>query len=138
MMEAKDVLSLPWTKIDWQDLHSCNGFLGEYVEVSHIHTFVESVYHEVSRKLNIPYKELYPILKSENEPFYRSLRNWEDDEALYCEEGTFPHLKEIFRVPNVNFDKVTTCVELFEKLSDVEKVQFLQKIGKISVTVQTQ
>lgn len=131
-MEAKDALSLRWITADWSSFTVYPSAFDDYVAYTRdIRIFIDTVYHDVSRELKIPYEELYPILEKENEAVCQILK---DTRYLY------PHnmdlFKQLFKVPSMEFNQVEACLNLFEKLSDVEKVEFLQKIGKISVQVE--
>lgn len=71
-MEIKDVKSLPWKKVtDWSALcESYANFFGDnFVTKKDVKVFVDNVYREIARQLNIPYEQLKPILDAENEPF---------------------------------------------------------------------
>ena len=73
-MEAKDVLNLPWKKVtDFGGLSTTHedrrGYL--YVCETDVDTFIENIYRDISRKLNISYENLCPILKAENNAFYK-------------------------------------------------------------------
>lgn len=146
-MEVKDVTSLPWKKVtDWSELSASNEYwLGDrFVCATDVNVFVENVYRDISRKLNIPYEQLKPILKDENEAFYTlkerlfkaCFRYGKKDSLLIELENTL-RVPDISNIENaVIEDKVGICFKLFEELSDIEKTIFLQKIGKINVKIE--
>ena len=146
-MEAKDVLNLPWKKVkDWSNLSTTpiSRLCGYHLD--DINRFVDKLYQHISFELNIPYEELRPILLTENEAFYRFAKKIFKDPNDWCsrDSSELYYLQNFLIVPDADYivsnteSKVTTCLKLFGKLSDMEKIQFLQKIGKISVTVQTE
>ena len=146
-MEAKDVLQLPWKKVtDWSGLTAtCKGRHFAICE-DDLDTFVDFIFSDISRKLQIPYDQLYPILEEENRRFY-SLKedlffedyrkhNGIDDELSYLK---LMKLQNALVVPDTDFitgNKVNRCERLFKELSDVEKLEFLNKIGKINVKIE--
>ena len=150
-MEAKDLIHLSWKKVeDWSELSASHyGTYTQNYRVAYVDVivFVENIYKELSRKLNISYELLYPILKAENEPFYKLLedifssgtfRNYaysKDDPCLISLENTL-RIPDIDNIETVTTDNVSSCIKMFEKLSDIEKTVFLEKIGKINIQVE--
>lgn len=146
-MEVKDVTSLPWKKVtDWSELSASEiDFLGDRcVCETDVNVFVENVYRDISRKLNIPYEHLKPILKDENEAFYTLKgRLFKGGSRYEKKNSILIELENTLRVPDISNiendvieDKVGICFKLFEELSDIEKTIFLQKIGKINVKIE--
>ena len=51
-------------------------------------------------------------------------------------------MEHTLRVPDLSniendvIDNVSTCLNLFNGLSDIEKAEFLQKIGKIKIKIE--
>lgn len=139
-MEVKDVKSLPWKKVtDWSALcESYTNFFGaDFVTKKDVKVFVDNVYREIARQLNIPYEQLKPILETENEPFNTLKKKaFKGYAGLKKESAQLIALENTLRVPDVSSivaeDKVSSCFKLFEELSDIEKTAFLQKIGKIN------
>lgn len=145
-MEVKDVLQLPWKKVtDWSELIAT--FKGRHFAISEdeLDTFVDFIFSDISRKLQIPYDQLYPILKEENRRFY-SLKedlffedymkhNGIEDERSYLK---LIKLQNALIVPDTDFigNKVQRCERLFIELSDAEKLEFLNKIGKINIKIE--
>ncbi len=146
-MEVKDVMNLPWRKVtDWSDLSaSAELFSGKfYVCKTDVNVFVERLYRNVARQLSIPYGNLLPILIAENGPFY-TLKDliFSDDHAYSKDDSKLIDLESTLRIPdtskfnnNVATDNVSACLKMFEGLSDVEKILFLEKIGRISVKIE--
>ncbi len=139
-MEAKDVLELPWKKLkDWSDLSASykDRWGVFYVCETDVDVFVENVYRDISRQLKISYTQLEPVLQKENEAFGTLKRRLFKNDNVYGKEAArLLSLEKILRVPDiVAKNKVTTCFRLFEELSDIEKVAFLEKIGKVNVQI---
>lgn len=137
-MEAKDVRNLPWVQVDWCDLPATNySFFEYYVCWRDVDSFVTNVFKNVARELNIPFKELEPILKEENSAFFSLMdRLFLFNEDFYPTDSRLLNLEDLLMVPDTTANNLTTCLRLFEKLSEQEKLAFLQKIGKIKLTVE--
>lgn len=149
-MKAKDVLNLPWKKVtDWSELTSSYKIIAKYnleyyVSSTDVDVFVENVFRDIARKLDIPYKELKPILMAENKAFY-TLKKRLFKIYKGC-GGASPNLiglQKTLRIPDISNietavtkDNVSSCLKLFEELSDIEKAVFLQKIGKINIKIE--
>ncbi len=146
-MEAKDVMSLPWKQVtDWSELSaSIENWIGDrFVGETDVNVFVENVYRDIARKLNIPYVQLKPILNAENAPFY-SLKNrlFNDCNGYGKKNSNLIELENILRIPDISkvdndadTDNVSACLKMFEELSNAEKILFLEKIGKINVKIE--
>lgn len=144
IMDAKDVKKLPWKKLtDWTELPatSATNHEGNFVNEMDMNIFLENVYRDISRQLNISYERLLPILKEENEAFY-NLKCCLFDKygiAYRKDDVQLLELKNTLRVPDISSIpkyKVSICLKMFEDLSDMEKIEFLQKIGKINVKIE--
>lgn len=149
-MEAKDVLNLPWKNVtDWSELSaSYADKIGQpnqqnYVSVIDVNVFVENLFRDIARKLNIPYKKLKPILIKENRAFYKLKETLFFSGTVYGKSTSrLIQLENTLRVPDVSFvenahstNNVSTCLKLFEGLSDIEKAVFLQKLKENNVKV---
>ena len=146
-MEAKDVKNLPWKRVtDWSGLSASNeDRLGNhFVCKVDVDVFVENVYRDIARKLNIPYEQLQPILTTENEPFnLLEARLFKDYIGYGRKHPNLIKLEGTLRIPdisqvenNIATDNVSACLKMFEGLSKIEKMLFLEKIGKISVKIE--
>ena len=146
-MEVKDVTSLPWKKVtDWSELSASNvDWLGDrFVCATDVNVFVENVYRDIARQLNIPYEQLKTILKAENGAFYTlKERLFKACSGYGKKNSQLIELENTLRVPDISNienvvteNKVSVCFKLFEELSDIEKMIFLQKIGKINVKIE--
>lgn len=146
-MEAKDVLQLPWKKVtDWSGLAATLKSRHFAIFEDDLDTFLDFIFSDISRKLQIPYDQLYPILKEENQRFY-SLKenlffeNYMKRDGISDEQSYFKLIKlqNALVVPDTDFitgSKVDRCERIFKELSDAEKLDFLSRIGKINVKIE--
>ena len=111
---------------------------------SDVENFVENVFKDLARKLNIPYTELEPILIEENSAFYSTKdRLFKKYKGLSKTNLRLLELEKMLKIPEVttvpdnvsqsNVDKILTD---FFALSDIEKIEVLQRIGTVSVKVE--
>lgn len=132
-MRAEEVRNLNWVKVEnWGDITQTEygRFNKRFIGKEDIDCFVENIFREIARKLDIPSKELLPILKEENQPFYKIKKNiFSKYSGILSKEKEFIELKSLLRIPDISlFDKqkptVDTVLEDFSKLSyeDKEKV----------------
>ena len=148
-MEAKDVRNLPWeTVTDWSKLSATDQdiFGNFYITKKDLDSFVTNVFRNISHKLHCPHEELLPILEEENEAFYTIYKEYFHDHCSFSlcrQEHLLKAFKNALRVPDtsgiekpITKSNVDSCLQLFENLSDMEKIIFLQKIGKINVKVE--
>lgn len=146
-MEAKDVLNLPWKKVtDFGDLSTTyEDFLGYfYVCETDVDVFIENIYKDISRKLNISYEDLCPILKAENNAFYKLKEHLFSKRNCFSKKSTrILELLNTLRIPDISnveisvaANHVSICLKMFESLTDMEKTLFLQKIGEIDIKVE--
>lgn len=146
-MEAKDVKSLSWKKVtDWSELSASSRDLEGhyYVCAKDVNIFVENVFRDIARKLGIPYEQLQPVLQAENSAFYSLKKRIFRIYAVYGRmNDRLIELENTLRVPDISDvknvvtdDNVSNCLEMFEGLSNIEKMVFLQKIGKINVKIE--
>ena len=146
-MYANEVKNLKWVPVlDWSELTMTNfsdsnkAFVGK----SDVENFVENVFKDLARKLNIPYTELEPILIEENSAFYSTKdRLFKKYKGLSKTNLRLLELEKMLKIPEVttvpdnvsqsNVDKILTD---FFALSDIEKIEVLQRIGTVSVKVE--
>ena len=147
-MEAKDVTRLSWKRVtDWSELpaSNVNGYGTCFVNEADVDGFVENLCRDISKQLNIPYELLKAILKAENEAFYAlKKRFFRRFIGLGKSSTQLIELENTLRVPDISNienvdtdDKVSVCFKLFGELSDIEKMEFLQRIGRIKVKIET-
>lgn len=142
-MEAKAVRSLPWIKVsDWSDLPATykNMRADDVVGEKDVDAFVENVFRDIERKLGIPCEQLRPILEVENTGFF-ALKNqfFKSGYEVYMPEGEkLGKLKSMLRVPDISGvqetvtnNNVSNCLKMFERLSNIEKKAFLQKLERL-------
>ena len=116
-MKELDLLSCKWVLVNkrrWlnQPVTQTSGYqtiTGEYVYTDYyakedIEHFVDSLFQEIARKLSVPYEEIEPILKEQNEFFYYRL----EQETLNNTMITKEMLKDLWKhliVPDVKKKK---------------------------------
>lgn len=146
-MYANEVKNLKWVPVaDWSELTMTNFNIWDdaFVGKSDVESFVENVFKDVARKLNIPYTELEPILKEENSAFYSTKdRLFKQFGGVSKTHSRLLELEKMLRIPDVttvpdNADqsKVDKFLTDFSALSDREKLEVLQRLGTVSVKVE--
>lgn len=133
-MKPEEVRNLNWVKVDdWDGMTATYEEKGEmYISKKDIIAFVENIFREVARKLDIPAKKLLPIMQDENNAFFQILSDiFADYDAIGPKAEVFLELKKLLRVPDIYFsDKKKTTVENliyeFNKLSVEDKKKFTQ------------
>ena len=137
-MKAEDVRRLNWVKVEnWKDITRTvyGRFNKKFIGKEDVDSFVENIFREIARKLDIPLKELLPILEEENQPFYKIKKNiYTQFSGLTSVEKNFIELKSLLRIPDISFlDKqkptVDTVLEDFSKLSDEDKEKVVGAIN---------
>ena len=147
-MQANEVKKLKWVPVsDWSELtmtdYTCFGetvFVGK----SDVEGFVENIFRDVARKLNIPYAELEPILKEENAAFYSTMnRIYHQFYGVAKAHPALIELEKLLRIPDVTTVPEHTGNSIVDKfliafsaLSDREKLEILQRLGKVSIKVE--
>ena len=147
-MEAKDVLQLPWKNVaDWSKLTATFKGIRFAISEDDLDTFVDFIFSDISRKLQIPYDQLYPILEEQNRRFYSLKADLFKDYNYYKTNGIndeqshakLMNLQKALIIPDTDFitgNKVDRCEMLFNEFSDAEKLDFLSRIGKINVKIE--
>lgn len=146
-MYANEVKNLKWVPVaDWSELTMTNFNIWDDASVgkSDVESFIENVFRDVARKLNIPYTELKPILKEENSAFYSTKdRLFNQFSGVPKAHSRLLQLEKMLRIPDVttvpdNADqsKVDKFLTDFSALSDREKLEVLQRLGTVSVKVE--
>lgn len=146
-MDANEVKNLKWMLVtDWSKLSKTyRGFLGDlYVGESDVDCFVENVFKDVARRLNIAYSELEPILKEENSAFYsEKARLFGRYTSVTGYHMGLLKLEGMLRIPDVlaffediSKSSVDKVLYFFSALTDMEKLEVLQRLGQVSVKVE--
>ena len=139
-MKKQEIFDMPWTKVkDWSECPASNRRLREYyITKKDIEIFVVNLFRDIARTLKIPYSELKSILFLENESFFK-LKEQLFKNNLFAYHNQDPRIIELqktLRVPDIEYvDKVDYCFKKFQELNDSEKTLFLEKIGKIEITI---
>ena len=97
--------------------------------------FVENIFRDVARKLDIPAKKLLPIIQDENNAFF-SIKSeiFEKYAGLGKFSDEFEELKTLLRIPDVSFlDKgegmVDIIIERCSELSDEDKEKVVDTLN---------
>lgn len=125
---------LLWDNVDWSSLIGTKMNALKNLEVCEgdIDVFVENLYREISRKSNMPFEEIRQVLEAENEPFDRmKKRLFKCCSSYEKNDKRLKSLQETLRVPVM--DNVLMCYDLFNNLSEMDKIIFLEKIGRIKI-----
>lgn len=146
-MHANEVKKMNWVNVkDWSELtktYRCG--TGELiVGKEDVDSFVENVFKDVARKLNISYTELKPILEEENSAFYTiKKRVFIDHSGVPKDDTSLLELEKMLRIPNVesvinnvNQLNVANLLKDFYALSDEERLEFFKRLGVVSVKVE--
>lgn len=147
-MHANEVRNLKWVPVtDWSELTMTYYDTRDdvfFVGKLDVESFVENIFKDIARKLNISYAELKPVLQEENSAFYST--NYRLFKEFYGVSNTFPHLLELekmLRIPdvttapdNITQSNVEKFLTDFSALSDIEKLEVLKRLGTVSVKVE--
>lgn len=89
--------------------------------------------------MKISYEVIEPILKEENQAFYRAKKRL-FGEVIHLDktDSRLDEIKKILRIPKVTeeFKRVEKILNDFNALTEVEKLEVLQKLGLVSVKVE--
>lgn len=106
-MKAEDIRNLNWVKVeDWDAItQSSYGRNNQrFIASEDIDSFVENIFRDIARKLNIPANKLLSVLKDENEPFYRVKKNiYTKYSGLGKDSENFLELKKLLIIPDISF-----------------------------------
>lgn len=146
-MHTDQVKKLKWLPVkNWKQLtqtkigHWSDNLVGK----EDVDNFVENLFRDVSRKLNIDYSDLEPILIEENTAFFEM-----EDRVfeLYGGGLTKRHallveLQNMLRIPDTSSipdylkeSKVEKLLSDFFLLSKSEQIEVLQRLGLITVKI---
>ena len=137
-MKPEEVRNLNWVKVEnWKDITMSN--YGDdnkmYIGKEDINSFVESIFRDISRKLDISSEKLIPLLKEENESFYKIMEKFYSKyTGLGMGSTEFKELKTLLRIPDISFiDKgegITDIIlEKCSKLSDEDKEKIVDALN---------
>ena len=109
-----------------------------YVYEKDIDIFVLQLFKEVARQLKVNFNELKLILEDENEAFFKLKKDlYKRYNSLSMLSMDWLNLTKKLRIPDIRNteDKVNECIQMFNKLSNLEKIEFLAKIGNINIEI---
>ncbi len=142
-MNAKDIRKLNWVLVtDWSELTQTYFTLfGEsYVQKTDIEIFIENIFKDIARKLNLSYNDINRIQKEENSAFYKTMKSLFQDLFSYFNkyDPSLLALEKMLRVPDVDSIKnndVEKILHEFSLLKDTEKIEVLKRLELISVKI---
>ncbi len=144
-MNAKEVTNLKWVHVsDWSELTETSLLDPSMVCKADVKIFVENIFRDVARELKIPYRNLKPILKRENSPFYSALRR--TFRKYYSLNEDSPRLlavQKLLRIPDINnnFDHdidqtiVDEFLTDFSSLNNSEKLEVLKHLQDVNFKI---
>lgn len=147
-MQASDVKKFGWMEVaDWSKLTATVPTIddGLYVGEMDLDEFVENVFKECARQLNIPYEELRPILEEKNRAFYEEKERIFETYTAFAKSHVLLYpLKSLLKVPDISSipaemlkSKVEKILDDYSSLSEEEKMEVLQRLGLINVKCKT-
>lgn len=122
-MTLENVRKMPWKPVkDWSELvvSGCKRRKLNYVSEKDIEAFITNICQDIARRLDLPSKSLFQIIKSENKAFFGTKRRlffWR--EYLEMDSELLKELQKLLRVPDVE--------AFFEGLSVQTKLKLLQR-----------
>ena len=145
-MNVNDVRNLEWVGVkDWSGLLGTASY--GYIREIDIDNFVDNIFKDVSRKLNISYEEMEPLLKKENSAFFSAKSTlFKPDNVLgelnFYDNSALLKLEKMLRVPNtlaipknMICNNVEGVLASFNSLSDIEKLEVLERLGVVSINI---
>lgn len=136
-MNAQEIRNLNWIQVEnWEDITTYKGSDGKrYIGNNEVIAFVENIFRDIARKLDIPAKELLPILEEENNAFF-SIKSeiFKKYAGLGRYSDEFEELKTLLRIPDISFfDKgegiADIIIERCSKLSDEDKEKVVDALN---------
>ena len=149
-MKLEDVKNLKWIPVtDWNGLTTTDFNKGNaFVTDDDVENFVDNIFRDVSRKLDIPFNDLITILRSENASFYEVKERLFEKYNFSIDSDSLLQLQKLLRVPDVDsvpmVPKIGTrtstnaekVLEEFSLLSEIEKLQVLKELSLLTVKVE--
>lgn len=139
-MDVKDVMNMKWKEVNWSDLYmkALGNPSKPYVYEKDIDIFVLQLFKKVARQLKVDFNELKLILEDENEAFFKLKEElYKHYDALDMLGANWLNLAKKLEIPDIRNteDKVNKCIQMFNQLSNLEKIEFLTKTGNINIEI---
>jgi len=146
-MKAEDVRNLKWIQLkNWDDITMTN-YNDEgkrFISEKDLDIFVENVFKDICRTLNISIEELLPILKEENKSFYEAKSIHYSKYTGFTQAAEeFKEMKKLFKIPDVKTvpmipksdSEITDekIVRFFTSLSNDRKTELLNELKKLVI-----
>lgn len=143
-MDAKQIRQLDWCNFtNWHNIPETHRGKNSqlYTSKKDLENFVENIFRDIARQLNIEYSKIEQILKEENAPFYNMLDEvYKKYSGLRSWSEELETLENMLRIPDVSSVPKKKCnvekiLKDFSTLTEVEKVEVLQRLKLISVQI---
>lgn len=134
-MKVEDIRNLNWVKLeeteeykDWKNLPKRNIAGKLHVQSALIEVYLEEVYMQIARKLNISYRELSKMIKEENLAFYTLKKEMFQGKSLIeIEDGAWKLVKSYLMIPDVN--SVPMIPKTDNKIGLKELIQYVSVLS---------
>ena len=144
-MDAKQIRQLEWINFtDWGSKVP-KTYVGRYgdmlISKQDLESFVENIFRNVARQLNIEYSVAQQILIEENTAFFDLMKKIYQEYSGLKESGdNIKSLQKLLMIPDVSSVPKKECnvekiLKDFETLKEVEKVEVLERLKLISVHI---
>lgn len=110
-MNAQEIRNLKWVKLEeleeyenWKLLPRRTINEKSYIENALLDIYLDDVYKQIARKLNISFKDLSTIIKEENSSFYTLKKEIfiRSTSRIGTDDGAWDLLKSYLMIPDVN------------------------------------
>ena len=144
MIKKEELLKLPWFQLkDWSNLTATGYDESEgsyYVEKKDMDYFIENLYRNMARRIEMPYEDFKEIMEGQNSAFYKlkhRMFGWRSAWARYGRENKeLLALESLFMVPDISQivekNKADTCLQLFRELSALDQNKLLKKMQEVA------
>lgn len=144
-MTIDEIRKLKWNTLSsnvWEEqlpMTNIGKFKKKYASKEDVETFISDQISITARKLNIDYIEFLKLVKSENQAFYTFFDYiYENYAGLGGNSLDMLNLQNFFKlptIPNKQFNPVEDVLLRFEKLTDFQKIEVLEKLKLISIRI---
>ena len=108
-MNAQEIRNLKWVKLeeteeykDWKSLPRREWGGETYLRNDLIELYLDDVYKQISRKLNISFNELSKLIKEENTTFYTLKKEIFTRSNIKDNDNSWKAIKSYLMIPDVN------------------------------------
>ena len=144
-MTIDEIRKLKWDYLSsyiWEEqlpMTNIGKFKKKYASKEDVETFISDRISITARKLNVDYNAFLQLVKDENKAFYTFLDNiYESWDGLDHKDSDFKKLQMFFKLPilpDTRSNPVKDVLLRFEKLTDFQKIEVLEKLKLISIRI---